>query len=1278
MKTLWKIIKFLLVWAVIAALILLVAYFILDDLLLGLKILAGVFLAWLVIYIVYRLIKRQIAKNRVKKIVNIEKGESKEGGESKKGFSFTAIFKEDRTLYRRITRLLNYLRASKMSLRGSILYAKPWILMMGDGTTRKEDLVERSGINFPITSVDSLKSDDGMIDLYLTNEAVYINTSAELYPEEGDTSVPNQLIQLLKSLYFHRSREPLNSIVMALDAETILNADGATIHRMAEKQRFYLAFFMSYLRIQLPVHLVLTNAEKIEGFSEWVGLLNKNQVHEVLGDVNLDNASATDFLSRAIFSVRRQMGRLISLALSVEREVPAKALSLPNQILGLQGNLEEYAATLFTRNEYQEEAFLVGFYVTGNHTKSLANQTSELPRLSETQVSASITGSAESLVCFARALFVRVLPNDREHLHKLEHFRKGRFSLPLVYFFGSWALGSLVALLGFWFFSFLSLDEVPTYVQDYEDRIAVGQILSFDQERDSLPPESDPDDLIRTLNTASYLNRFLTAVRSSEDSWWIPWERFLGAGNFAGRLQSNFYIYMRRNVTSRLDAVLSVHFNDDFSASRKLRLTRPEIDANVATYASVLYSRIYLLNHYLAGDSRGELQRIEAPFGSDSKSVGLYFRDAGGVLEGDIESLNDVYLQSLEWARLVDGSPNPVVETELGALNRLLGQVLSEGDANLSWIIGWANHALASESYRIEEDFLGASEVSPPLVVDGAYTVLGNELIDGLLSKMLLLYQPGEPLYQRIIDFRQDYMHDYVSTWANYAENVTRGLQRLQTRSEWFATLQQLSGENNPYFNIMNIAHTQNEALLKEGLLEQSHRQIVRTEQKKLADVRGQVLSRSDLENLVDANMESEMEAPEWLKLLDFYQQMKKVGEENVDGGGNNSALQKTATKLALKTVSKAGKTGKAIAKTGKKANKTLKKMNKNKRSTARSVDEMKQNIDKAAAQLDAYVVAMRDLAFQGESREAMFSEIKGVFENREDPSKAQGSIGKMHAAFKQLQFIMGIESPLNKPFWALMKGSLITIEQYAAQEAAEELQDRWGKEVLAQVNGLEGNPLQEGMFDINKGLFWKYITDNVEPFIQTTLVGTVIPRSVDDQVTIPFTGEFIDYATQAKTGLTKRKPSYSVILESGATSVNREALYKPTRTVLSMVCEGGKEYNLVNLNFVSRSVVDWTPKCGDLTLTIDFSVFAVTKIFKVPRGFPEFLQAMSANVMTMRPADFPESEPNLRDINVREIILRYKVSGAEDLVDSLHVFPLETVQTVAKGWKQENQMAQQ
>ncbi len=302
------------------------------------------------------------------------------------------------------TRLLALLKENISSK--FYLYKLPWYLVIGAEDSGKTSLINRSGQNFSLTTVTkagdksrSIRRRSDTVDLpykfdwWISNDAVLIDPDGKLLTQnhldvrdhdeegfllesarEGDTD-----LSLSSRLWTHfvewigntRSRRPLNGAVITIDISKLM-------HQQASERKAYAAVLRTRLReimektgTRLPVYLILSKFDLVEGFNSFFHNLPKTQRDQPLGfTFTLDAVTEYDKwldefdLSYQHFSHNLAEQSFDQMAKANNQEERNQIFSFTRQMAGIKNTLQEFLAELLESDQYSTAALVRGVYFT--------------------------------------------------------------------------------------------------------------------------------------------------------------------------------------------------------------------------------------------------------------------------------------------------------------------------------------------------------------------------------------------------------------------------------------------------------------------------------------------------------------------------------------------------------------------------------------------------------------------------------------------------------------------------------------------------------------------------------------------------------------------------------------------------------------------------------------------------------------------------------------------------------------------------------------------------
>ncbi|WP_122574371.1 type VI secretion system membrane subunit TssM [Pseudomonas viridiflava] len=285
-----------------------------------------------------------------------------------------AIDKESRELTRRFkdaVRLIS--RSSLYDGRGeSARQELPWYLMIGPEGSGKTSLLDFSGLDFPLNKVQRKLTRDtrstSCCDWYLTGQAVIMDTAGR-YLSQKRSEVDGSAWRTLLSLLRERRRvRPLSGVMVTLPVELLIEDKSNQLESVAETVRARLDEIHRQLSIEVPVYLVLTKTDAIEGFDEFFDQLSREESRQVLGSTFGKGERGTDIdvVGKAFDSLLQRLSSQVITRLHQERDIQRRGrmLEFPAQLGRIAHSLNIFVELAFSGNRYQRASHLRGFYLT--------------------------------------------------------------------------------------------------------------------------------------------------------------------------------------------------------------------------------------------------------------------------------------------------------------------------------------------------------------------------------------------------------------------------------------------------------------------------------------------------------------------------------------------------------------------------------------------------------------------------------------------------------------------------------------------------------------------------------------------------------------------------------------------------------------------------------------------------------------------------------------------------------------------------------------------------
>ncbi|MDR1124643.1 MAG: hypothetical protein LBM64_01065, partial [Deltaproteobacteria bacterium] len=302
------------------------------------------------------------------------------------------------------------------------------------------------------------------------------------------------------------------------------------------------------------------------------------------------------------------------------------------------------------------------------------------------------------------------------------------------------------------------------------------------------------------------------------------------------------------------------------------------------------------------------------------------------------------------------------------------------------------------------------------------------------------------------------------------------------------------------------------------------------------------------------------------------------------------------------------------------------------------------------------HLAALRELVSFNLSEDLAFTSVQEAMPDEKNQSAATAKLTLAKTTLLSLQNKLNPTLAKDSPLLTLSDGPLAFFSARLVNSASCHIQAMWEGNVLAKAGMLPPVQLQQGLFAEQGGLARDFADNTLHYFLNRTLQGYV-PEKLD-ATPIPFTDDFLHFLNAGLLEYTPMPQSHAVTMQAVPVDVNDGALEKPYAVVLSLDCAREKQ-TLANYNSPATGHFNWQRgACGDTNIAIAFKSTTLNVRYTGEDGFINFLHDFQYGAKTFHQSDFPEQAALLRKLDVTDIILRYKISGAEALLKSVQYTP--------------------
>lgn len=245
----------------------------------------------------------------------------------------------------------------------------PWYLLIGEPGSGKTRLLAAGGLTVLPEHADTRPmGSSAQCDWYFADEGVLIDTPGR-YLIQPDSSVDAAgWSALLNLLRWRRRVRPLNGVVVTLSVDTLLSTNEYELDHHARRVHSRLQEIQQALHVDVPIYLVLTQADRLAGFAEFFDAPNGDGADSVLGQ-HLGAGISGHHITQVRQAVERLLQRLNSeliARLHQERNVERRGqmLDFLQQAARLGERVSLFIEMAFSAHRYQPINGLRGFFLT--------------------------------------------------------------------------------------------------------------------------------------------------------------------------------------------------------------------------------------------------------------------------------------------------------------------------------------------------------------------------------------------------------------------------------------------------------------------------------------------------------------------------------------------------------------------------------------------------------------------------------------------------------------------------------------------------------------------------------------------------------------------------------------------------------------------------------------------------------------------------------------------------------------------------------------------------
>lgn len=263
-----------------------------------------------------------------------------------------------RGAFARLWQALTYLRT-----RRAWRYRMPWVLIVGADDSGRTSLAHSAGLSEQILSEqqrDALQTTGTHWHLFSQGAVIDLDSGAN---ESG-------LVRALKDLEDLRPERALDGLLLTISARTLLQSDIDTRKAAADAAYRQLNVIQSRLEFVLPVYVVVTECDVVNGFSAFWRALPEAMRKQIFGwstPANMSDAGPASWAQAAFSSIDARLQSLeLHGAASESIEDADHFVLFPRHFQRLATPATSWLTTVFQETSWQASFIFRGIFFTGS------------------------------------------------------------------------------------------------------------------------------------------------------------------------------------------------------------------------------------------------------------------------------------------------------------------------------------------------------------------------------------------------------------------------------------------------------------------------------------------------------------------------------------------------------------------------------------------------------------------------------------------------------------------------------------------------------------------------------------------------------------------------------------------------------------------------------------------------------------------------------------------------------------------------------------------------
>lgn len=264
-------------------------------------------------------------------------------------------------------------KSSIYKYKRKVKYELPWYMVIGNNNEGKTTLLETSGLEFPL-NIDYKdrelieETNTKNFEWYFAEHAIFIDVPGNYIELKQNPEDPIVWKEFLRIFVKKRWKRPVNGIILTVSAETILNKNQREFEQYSKDLRDRFDELSLSFMSSIPIYLIITKSDLIEGFDEYFSSIDQDEKDEILGltfDEKIKNVDSS-VIKPQLENLLKRLNSSILDKIHYEWDISnkGKIFSFCDNFSNFFEKTNLFVEMCFSQTRYRKPLLLRGVYFT--------------------------------------------------------------------------------------------------------------------------------------------------------------------------------------------------------------------------------------------------------------------------------------------------------------------------------------------------------------------------------------------------------------------------------------------------------------------------------------------------------------------------------------------------------------------------------------------------------------------------------------------------------------------------------------------------------------------------------------------------------------------------------------------------------------------------------------------------------------------------------------------------------------------------------------------------